>query len=92
MTAFLRRCLASLARRAMEMNVRSRGRCRCPMCTWGERQARAQLRMAPRHPEWITRELPEDQEELLAWLADEAWPEEEYAEIIIELRRQEGQS
>jgi hypothetical protein len=92
MTAFLRLCLTRLARRAMEMNVRSRGRCRCPMCTWGERQTRTQLGMAPRHPERITRELPEDQEELLAWLADEAWPEEEYADIITELRREEGQS
>ena len=65
--------------------------CGCPLCNRDERYARTQMRVPLRHPEWVTRELPAAQEEQLAALADELWPDEGYAEIITELRRQEGQ-
>jgi hypothetical protein len=59
------------------------------MCHWGERQARAQLRMALRHPERITRELPEHQEEQLAGLAAELWPDDEWTQITAETRKED---
>jgi hypothetical protein len=67
------------------------GQCRCPLCSHGERQARAAVGMPVRHPERITRELPAPQEEWLAAVADDLWPDDEYGDIITELRRQEGQ-
>jgi hypothetical protein len=67
------------------------GRCGCPLCHRAERAARTAIGMPPRHPERITRELPGRDEEWLAALTEELWPEDEYAEIITEIRRQEGQ-
>jgi hypothetical protein len=67
------------------------GQCRCPLCSHGERQARAALGMPDRHPERITRELAPPLEEWLASVAAGLWPDDEYADIIPELRRQEGQ-
>jgi hypothetical protein len=84
--------LAALARLVNRHSVRVRGRCSCPLCNHAERQARTAIGMARKHPEWLTRELPDHQEEYLAALADQMWPDEEYAAIIAELRRQEGQS
>lgn len=84
--------LARLTRLASWHNVRVRGRCRCPLCSHVERQTRTAIRMPRKHPEWLTRELPADQESYLAALADQLWPEEEYTAIITELRHQEGQS
>jgi len=55
-----------------------------------ERRARKSIGMPARHPERLTRELPEDQEEWLAGLAAGLWPDDEYAQIIAETRR-EGQ-
>lgn len=63
---------------------RHSGQCRCPLCNRSERQARAQFAMPVRHPERITRDLPDEQEELLAVLAGETWPEDEYTTIIAE--------
>ena len=55
-----------------------------------ERDAREALGMPAGHPERITAELPEDQEEQLAALAAELWPDDDYVQIITETR-QEGQ-
>lgn len=54
-----------------------------------ERNARKAAGMPARHPERITRELPESHEEWLAALAAELWPADEYAEIIAETRRED---
>ena len=59
-----------------------RQRCGCPLCNRAERQAREELGVPRRHPEWVTRELPEALEERLAALAEELWPGDEYAEIV----------
>jgi hypothetical protein len=67
------------------------GQCRCPLCNHGERQARAAIGMPARHPERITRELASPLEEWLACVAASLWPDDEYDDIITELRRQEGQ-
>jgi hypothetical protein len=56
-----------------------------------ERTARKALGMPARHPERITAELPEHQEEQLAALAAELWPDDEYAQIIADTRREGGQ-
>lgn len=85
-----RRFLARLDGLAARMNVRSRGRCRCPLCSRGEQIARAGIGMAPRHPERITRELPDAQEEQLAELAAELWPDDEWTEITAETRKEDG--
>jgi len=66
-----------------------RGWCGCPFCSKAERDARAAIGMAARHPERITRELPAGQENYLAALADALWPEDEYATIIAELWRKD---
>lgn len=60
------------------------GRCGCPLCSRAERQVRQTIGMPLRHPERITRDLPDAQEELLALLADEMWPDDEYIAIIRE--------
>lgn len=65
------------------------GRCGCLGCRKAERDARAAIGMPLRHPERITGGLPGQDEEWLAGLADALWPDEEYAEIIIEIRRRE---
>jgi hypothetical protein len=83
--------LAALTRLAGRHNARVRGRCRCPLCSHAERQARTAIGMARKHPEWLTRELADRQEDYLAALAAQMWPDEEYTAIITELRRQEGQ-
>lgn len=59
-------------------------RCGCPLCSRSERQVRMKIGMPVGHPEWITRELADEQEELLALLAGETWPEDEYASIVAE--------
>jgi len=55
-----------------------------------ERDARKSIGMPRRHPERLTRELPEANEEWLAATAAELWPQDEYAQIIAETR-EEGQ-
>jgi hypothetical protein len=63
--------------------------CRCPACDKTEQHARAQLGMPRLHPERITR-TPRHREE--TWLrAAEAvlWPDDEYAAIILEFRRED---
>lgn len=54
-----------------------------------ERNARKAMAMPVRHPERLTRELPERDEEMLAALAAELWPGDEFTQIIAETRRQE---
>ena len=83
--------ISIIDRTARWLNARTRGRCGCPLCNRAEWQARAAIGMSARHPERLTRELPRQQEEYLAALADGLWPDDEYAGIIAELRRQEGQ-
>jgi hypothetical protein len=73
---------ARLARR------RHSARCGCPLCSQGERDFRAMIGMPVRHPESLTRELPE----ALAALAAELWPDDEWAGIITDAHRSEGQS
>jgi hypothetical protein len=63
-------------------------RCGCPACDKTERDARTAMDMPVRHPERLTRELPESEEEQLAGLAAELWPDDEYAQIISEIRRE----
>ncbi len=85
MTAILARALRRLAALA-------RGharRCGCPACDTAERDARAAIGMPARHPERIMAGLPAGQDEQLAALADELWPDDEYTAIIIELRRED---
>lgn len=54
-----------------------------PRLTPAERYSRLMVGMAPRHPEWLTRDLPPGQEEWLAMAAEVAWPDDEYvAEIL----------
>lgn len=48
-----------------------------------ERQSRAVMGMAPRHPERLTGELPAAQEDWLTAAAEEMWPQDEYTEIIL---------
>jgi hypothetical protein len=83
-TAFLTRVLVWLCG---PLTARRRGRCGCPLCGKAERDARAAIGMAARHPERITRELPSGQEEYLAAVAEALWPDDEYAVIIAELWR-----
>jgi hypothetical protein len=54
-----------------------------------ERRARKSIGMPARHPERLTRELPEGDEEWLAGLAAGLWPDDEYTEIIAETRRED---
>ena len=61
-----------------------------PAAGKAELDAREAIGMPARHPEQITAELPEDQEEQLAALAAELWPDDDYVQIITETRR-EGQ-
>jgi hypothetical protein len=65
--------------------------CGCPVCAPQEREMRDMLGMPGKHPESLTRELPAKQEAKLAALAAELWPADEWADIIIEVRRAEGQ-
>jgi hypothetical protein len=67
-------------------------RCGCPVCNPAELEQRDVIGMPYRHPESITRELPTGQEEELAALAAELWPDDEWTGIILEVRRAEGQS
>jgi hypothetical protein len=66
-----------------------RGRCGCPACSKGERDARTAIGMPVAHPERITRELPAGQEQWLAALAAALWPDEEYTAIITEVWRED---
>lgn len=54
-----------------------------------ERDARKAMGMSARHPERLTRELPEADEEWLGALAAELWPDDEFTQIIAETRREE---
>jgi hypothetical protein len=81
-----------LSRLAARLLRRHATACACPLCDPQEQEMRAVLSMPARHPELLTRELPADQEEALAALAARLWPDDEWAEIIIEIRRAEGQS
>jgi hypothetical protein len=55
-----------------------------------ERHARKAMGMPSRHPERLTRELPDGDEEWLAGLAAELWPDDEYTAIISETRREDS--
>lgn len=87
MTAKLARSLLWLA--ALARGHRG-GRCGCIACDKTERDARTAIGMPIRHPERITRDLPERNENWLADVAGLLWPDEEYAEIIAEIWRQEN--
>jgi hypothetical protein len=58
-------------------------------CDKAERAARKAMGMPARHPERLTAELPEGQEEWLAGLAAELWPDDDYTAIISETRRED---
>lgn len=78
-----------LQRLAGRLRPHVRGVCRCPACDKAEQRARAQLGMARLHPERIARD-PSRAEEALLWrLAETAWPEDEYAAIILEFRQED---
>lgn len=49
-----------------------------------ERATRRHHHMAPGHPEWLTRESPEGDDEILGALCAELWPDDEYTEITAE--------
>jgi hypothetical protein len=83
-TALLARVLAWLR---APLAAHRHGRCGCPLCHKAERDARAAIGMAARHPKRITRELPGGREEYLAAVAEALWPNDEYAAIIAELWR-----
>lgn len=55
-----------------------------------ERHARKSIGMPERHPERLTGELPEREEEWLAALAAGLWPDDEFTEIIADTRREDG--
>jgi hypothetical protein len=82
----LARVLAWLCAR---LGAHVRGWCGCPACDTAEQDARTAIGMPARHPERITRDLPDRQEEYLAALADALWPRDEYARIIAELWRED---
>lgn len=86
MTALLSRALAWLR---APLTAHRRGRCGCPLCHQAEQAARSAIGMPARHPERITRDLPGGQEEWLAALAAALWPDDEYAAIVIETRRED---
>jgi hypothetical protein len=58
------------------------GRCRCPLCNRAERDARLEMGMPLRHPEGVTRYLPDLQEDYLDQLAERLWPDDEYITIL----------
>jgi hypothetical protein len=60
-----------------------------PAAGKAEMDAREAIGMPARHPERITAELPEDQEERLAALAAELWPDDDYVQIITDTRRED---
>jgi hypothetical protein len=70
-------------RLAARPGIRARAACKA------ERTAREALGMAARHPERLTDELPEHQEEGLAALAAELWPDDDYVQIITDTRRED---
>jgi hypothetical protein len=59
-----------------------RGWCRCPLCDQAEQGARALRDMPARHPESLTRDLGDGQDEWLAAIAAGLWPADEYTTII----------
>jgi hypothetical protein len=61
-----------------------------PLARRRERAARAAIGMPARHPERITAELPGREEQWLAALAAELWPEDEYAQIVRDTRPDGG--
>lgn len=67
------------------------GSCGCPLCSRAERRARLKIGMPLLHPERITRNLSAAQEELLAQLAQQMWPDDEYVAIIREPGTEPGQ-
>jgi hypothetical protein len=82
--------LAGLLARPCD-RCRHPARIACPAAHQDELEMRAVLGMPPQHPESLTRELPAGQEKYLADLAAGQWPDDEWTEIIIEIRRAEGQ-
>ena len=86
MTALVTRALAWLC---VRLGVHVRSQSGCPACDKAERDARAAIGMPARHPEQITSDLPAGQEKWLAALAAALWPGDEYAEIIIQTRRED---
>lgn len=77
--AALRRVLAWLCDHA---DAHVRGWCPCPLCDTAERDARAVVGMPARHPEYLTRNLGDGQDEWLAAIAASLWPADEYTSII----------
>jgi hypothetical protein len=63
-----------------------------PLARRRERAARAAIGMPARHPERLTAELPGRDEQWLAALAAELWPEDEYAQIVRDTRPDSGLS
>jgi hypothetical protein len=53
-----------------------------------ERAARAAIGMPAGHPERITAELPEAQEQWLAAVAGRLWPADEYTHIVTDTHRE----
>ena len=53
-----------------------------PLARRRERAARTAIGMPARHPERITAELRRRDEDWLAGLATDLWPEDEYAQIV----------
>lgn len=47
-----------------------------------EQFARREAGMPLGHPEWLTRDLPDKGEDVLARLADDTWPADEYLDIV----------
>ena len=80
------RALGSLA---AWLGLPARAACTCPLCDKTEREARQVLGMPVRHPERITSGLSDGWEERLAAVAADLWPHDEYAEIVIETRKED---
>jgi hypothetical protein len=55
---------------------------RGPLARRRERAARTAIGMPARHPERVTAELRRREEDWLAGLAADLWPEDEYAQIV----------
>lgn len=66
---------------------RAQAGCTCPACETTEQQVRASLGMPRLHPERFVVALPDDQEEYLAALAAELWPDGEWMQVADEFRR-----
>jgi hypothetical protein len=81
--------LRALGRLAARLGIHVRAACACPLCDKAERDARQALGMPARHPERITSGLSGGREKWLAAVAADLWPHDEYAEIVIETRKED---